>query len=103
MTLAEALEEKYKPCIECHPEMRPKIAKDEKPKGEPKPRKSYNRQPAPSSGFLGGGSGGTSGGGSVHVRGYTHKIGTYVALRTRKAYPEKVVRATACNGQSLRV
>jgi uncharacterized membrane protein YgcG len=85
MTLSEALEEKYKPCIECHPELRPKIAKDDKPKGEPKPRKSYNRQPADSSGFLGGGVSSGGNGGSVHVNGYTRSNGTYVAPYTRSA------------------
>jgi hypothetical protein len=82
MTLSQALEEKYKPCIECHSELLLKIATDDKPKGEPKPRKSYNRQPA-SSGILGGGV--SSGGGTVHVNGYTRKNGTYVAPYTRSA------------------
>ncbi len=68
----------YTPCKVCHPELvRPK---PEKKVAEKRPRRSCNR-PRPSVGSnsysLGGGG---AGGGTVHVRGYYRKDGTYVTL-----------------------
>jgi len=73
----------YTPCKLCHPELVHHRPKSEKKVATKRPRKSYNQSRTSSSSptYIGGG----GGSGTVHVRGYYRKDGTYVRPHTRKS------------------
>lgn len=74
----------YTPCKICHPELIKRRPEPEEKAAAKKPRKSYNqsRPSSPSPTYFGGGGGGS---GTVQVRGYYRKDGTYVRPHTRRA------------------